>query len=435
MKNINTKKIAYFLIYLLILGGIFYARNNFDRQDRFNSRMYYDFQDFGRAVEELNDDLLRILVLEDLDFPREKSFINRNALLNFQRSKGYAADRGRYQSYHEYQVLYNQVNTVIDNILMDGSISPSEEGYLKALYNYSEALIHEYRGILGNLYDEWHHEELKRLQKNIVAIYEDFSTQADILLKSEEYSFLQDYRGDFPEANFSRAKAFSEENFSKIISNQSLDFDNKDEEHMDKFIFSTHVGRDSTLIYENNDPFHNATYQVEYHKDSKEVTLTLRRAVVPPKEYTEEELDALAEEILSPLDHIGFLYKRKVNFMLDDGGLSSITHSYIEKIDGIYDEQRKIQLILESSGLIREFYIVDHDNVEMTPPSISKEEILQQINPEAVIKEIFKVRNLEGEIEYEVHFTYGDTSYGAIFDGDSGELKYTGRNMRKYNQS
>jgi len=446
MVNNNEKLIVNILIFILLFGGTFYVRNNLNQQDELNSRMYYDFENYGKALEELNDDLSRIIVLMDCDFSERKTFMNEIVLQNYRISKMFTRDVTNYKIFYSYQYLYRDVDDVMNNIFIDDSISPSEERYLRALYNYNGALINDYIEILGTEYDGNDYKQLKKQQNEIADIYEDFSNKAELLLDTEEYSFLKGYKGDFAEADFLRANKFAEDIFSKIVPNQSLAYDNRDEVNMDKFTFNTHKdGEDIGITDRDKD----SQYSVDYKKYSKEVRLRLTSYTVfePSKQYTEEELDALAEEIISKFDNTGYLYDKEVvystyNDSFSSNGklvnnkenktLSSITYSYIERIDDIYDEQRKIQLTLESCGLLSDFYIIDHDDVKIDQPMIKKEEILEKIKPEYEIQDMIKVRNLRAEMEYEVQLSYQDINYAAVFDGDTGELKYFGRDIRNY---
>jgi len=447
MENNNKKLIVNIFIFILLFGGTFYVvRTNLNQHDELNSRMYYDFENYGKALEELNDDLARIIVLMDCSFSEKKAFMNEIVLQNYRISKMFTADVRNYKFFHEYQYLYRDVDDVMDNIFIDDSISPSEERYLRALYNYNGALINDYIEFLGTEYDGYDYDQLKKLQNKIADIYEDFSNKAESLLDTEEYSFLKGYKGDFAEADFLRANKFAEEIFSKIVPNQSLAYDNRDEVNNDKFIFTTNEDNEGIDI---TDQDQDIQYSVEYKKYSKEVRLSLTSYTMfePSQKYAEEELDALAEEIISKFDNTGYLYDKEVVYSTDDDSfssnsklvnskenkiLSSITYSYIERIDDVYDEQRKILLTLESCGLLSDFYIIDRDDVIIDPPMIQKEEILEKIKPEYAIQDIIKVRNLSEEMEYEVHLSYQNTNYAAVFDGDTGGLNYFGRDIRNY---
>ncbi|MCC5911691.1 MAG: hypothetical protein JJT76_14795 [Clostridiaceae bacterium] len=434
MEDRHKKKITDIVMGLIVLVLSLYIKNNFVRHDQFNNRMYYDFQDFGIALEEMNESISSIFILQKDSFTKEKSFMDRKALLDYLSSKRYAADRGNFTRRHEYPSLYREVDRVIDNILLDGRVSPSEERYLKKLYAYNEALIHAHREALGDT-DDMNSEAWRNARDEIVTIYEEFSTIANDLIDSEEYSFLQDFKGDFEEVHFLRAKKFSEKVFSKAIPDQALPFDNREEKYTEKFIFSTHDDEDIRIYGLNEE----TQYKVLYHKGSREVTLYSWRGIIPSNQntsdmYTEKELDALAEEILAKFGDVGFLYDRSVTIDLESKKLQSITYAYIQKIDDVYDEQQKVELTLTNYGAVSKLYIVDHDDIEMKLPLVSQEEILEKLSPDTTVQAIFKVRNLQGEMEYEVHILYEGTTYGVIFDGDTGGLKYYGRERRNYNQ-
>mgnify|MGYP000988660909 FL=1 len=126
------------------------------------------------------------------------------------------------------------------------------------------------------------------------------------------------------------------------------------------------------------------------------------------------------------------LYDKKIKYD-DEGKINYITYSYIKKVNDVYDEMKKIKLILESHGLISTFEIVYPYEEEMVMPEISREDIMAKLSKEAQVMDIMMIRNMEGKIEYEAVLKYADILYSAVFDGSSGELKYFGQNLRNYN--
>ncbi|SET81847.1 hypothetical protein SAMN05660297_03604 [Natronincola peptidivorans] len=429
MEKIGKKRIGLFLGYIVIIIIFLNARTHFTANKRLENRMMNDFEAFGTALESLNEAITKILILDDYNFDKDREFINTNALINFRSSKYRAADIKKANSFYEYPFIYSDANTIIRNILADKTLSISQKEYLKALYDYNEELIKAYKEIWGVLYYEWDFDKRRELEKQIADIYIDYSENAEVLLNTSQYDFLKDYKGDFPEADFKKAKAFSEEVFSKLVENESLEYNNREDKYADKYIFRTYLERDFGVRSINID----TEYTVEYDKKTNEVVVQAVSFTVPVNiRHTERELDAMANDIVAKFDKNVWMYDKKIDYD-DEDKIRSIAYSYIGKTDEVYDETKKIEVRLEVHGLISKFQIRYPYDEEIVLPTMSEEDILQRINKEGEIIEILIIRNVEGKMKYEVHFKYGSTIYGAVFDGEDGELNYFGRNIRDYN--
>ncbi|QZY55959.1 hypothetical protein [Crassaminicella profunda] len=150
----SHKTIIYILIYIIIYIAIrHYGGMVINGYRGLKDRMYDDFEAFGTELENFNDELSNILVLKEHEFNKEKVFINKNIVWNFHLSNCDAQKIGkiRYDGNYECDWMYYDANDVIQNILCDGKITPSEEKYLKNLYDYTEHLIKAYRVIVKDV--------------------------------------------------------------------------------------------------------------------------------------------------------------------------------------------------------------------------------------------------------------------------------------------
>ena len=62
-------------------------------------------------------------------------------------------------------------------------------------------------------------------------------------------------------------------------------------------------------------------------------------------------------------------------------------------------------------------------------PKIKKEELLSKIDKEAKIIDDLLIRDIEGKTRYVFHLKYKDTLYESVFDADTSEIIYYGREI------
>lgn len=430
MKIGVLKKICYILLYAIIIFASFYARRYVSAYNDLKDRMYYDFEDFGKELENLNDNISQILLL-DYTFNRDKELINKHIVANLFRSNLDASDYGDGKAIYDFDSIYRQVDDVIKSIISDNMIDISEQKYLETLYDYNAELIKEYKNIIGDLYDDWNFSKSRIIRRNIIKIYSSYCQKADDLLNNEKYVFLKNYRGSFKDADFEKAKHYCEQAFSKLIEPKTLEQDDNPEQYTDIYRFRASVEpryeNKTTVAYDTVD------YEIVYDKTTDKITVRATKYWVPSNRYSENELDSRADTIISRFNDSVFLYDKQVKYD-DEGKLDYIAYSYISKKDDIYDEMERMALVIESHGLISKFETVCPNNKEIGIPDISKEDILDKLNDKCQVKEIILIRNLTGQLEYEAHVEYKGTLYSIVFDGDNGDLKYFGREMRNYNK-
>ncbi|MTI69266.1 MAG: hypothetical protein FH751_03280 [Firmicutes bacterium] len=422
MKKIFNKGNLYLLLlFILIVTARHYIVKYHDGYDELKDRLFYDFEDFASELEILNDNISEILVLNNYDL--NKVFFNKNVIHNYMLSNYDAEKLGDKLIPNDYIDIYH-INDLMKNILLDETISESERKFLTHLYAYNELLIKEHKKVLGDYKGDFDKQE--KLKENIVKIYNDFSKKADDLLKSK-YSFLENYKGDFNKGDFNNAKKYCDEVFSKLVKDKTLKYDKSNSKNTDKYVFKTKLGN---IFKQKNDE---TDYSVTFYEETNMINvMTIRFTVLSgDTKYTEKELDSRANNIISKFNRNLSTSYKEIEYD-KSGRIESIKYSYIEKIDGIYDERKEIKLVLHSTGLIRNFQIIYDDNEKIKMPKISKEEILKRINNEIEIIDIMTVRNIKKEIEYEVHLKYNNKIYTAIYDGVNGELKYYGRKLRNY---
>ena len=172
-------------------------------------------------------------------------------------------------------------------------------------------------------------------------------------------------------------------------------------------------------------------YEVEFNKKTKEVSINATSFTITIKGHTEQELDNIAKEIISKFRGSTFKNFKKINYG-NDAKMRNIEYSYIEEINGIYDEMKTMELHLEREGLISKFKIPYPYDEKIIAPIISKEDIVKKLEKGSEVIEVLTIRNIEGKTEYEVHLKHNNTVYAAIFDGQTGERKYYGREIRSY---
>ncbi|WP_053955349.1 hypothetical protein [Inediibacterium massiliense] len=426
----SHKKILSMIIYVVLSILIMhYGRITTDGYRDLKCRMYYDFECFGIELEHFNNELSKILVLKDFNDNKEKVYINENSAINFYRSNYRASDMGEGKGVYDYDFMYRNINDVIHQIFSDGMITPSEEKYLQSLYNYTDALIHEYRKIVGDAPEGYDYKKTRKLESDIVDIYNNYSKKAEDLLYSKKYSFLKEYEGDFKDYDFQKAKKYCEKVFLIVAPDQILKYDNKDEINNKEYIFKAYKDRSTAKDKESN-----VDYEVSYNKITNKIVVNAVSYNIPSKKNKEDKIDRMANEVIRKLNPNLINYERKVRY--DKKKLDRITYGYIEKINGVYDETKKVKMVIEGHGLISKFEIFYPNDENIKMPTIKKEEVLSKINPKAKIKDCHIRRNIEGRVEYVVHLEYKGTLYEVIFDGEEGTLKSYDRNIQvKYTNS
>ncbi len=417
MKKNNDKLVIIILILFFVLT--IYRNTGYKLGEDYRKRMYYDLKNYVSTIEELNEKLVGILITGNYANLNEELYISEEILRDFERSKSDAGRIGNFDYTNDYDNIYMRFNYSINNILQDGITSNSEKEYIDTLYNYNTELISQYKNILESIHGKFGDNSEKKVINKIIKVYNDFSNRADEILHTEYYSMLKDYKGDFSDFDFKKTEKLVDDIFSKVVPERILNYNNKADIYADKFIFTTHEDgekMDTGIVYQV------PQYRIEYDKAGREVYLTLVGGTIPTYVLKEEEVDSIAQDIIRRLNYEGFLYERTVsNFNIPQ--LSSITYSYINKIDDIWDQQQKIKLVLDSYGLVRELYMMDRDNDDRALYFVDIEEILNKIHKEAEINDIYKVKNIDGEAEYIVKLTFKGTNYELVFNGENGNLK------------
>ncbi len=435
MEKLDRKRVYSILLVLVVYSFMFitapYIKDYITSYKDLKNRMYYDFKDFGESLEVLNSNLSRILVLEELNINKEYEYVSKDRLRNFQSSAFNSESLDRTSNFHDFIFMYSGTNSIIQNILRDETISINEKEYLETLYEYNNNLIEDYKSIIGVLYyKDWDYEKSNELRKNIVGIYNEFCSKADNLLDSPKYKLLKEYRGSFKENSkeFEKIKAHCEIVFSKLVNDQTLEYDNRDKLNSDKYIFTTYEKRDETK------PFDRVDYSVEYDKNTNEISVTAVSFSVFSKtpKYEEKELDSMVDDVVDKFNMGAFNYNKEVHYD-NENSLEEIRYSYIIKNDNVYDEFERINIVIQPHGLINRFTIFYSSNKDIPIPKVSENEILSKINNNAEILDIFLVRNIKENVEYELHLNYRNTLYAAVFDGENGSLKYFSKDLRKYN--
>ncbi|MBW4828218.1 MAG: hypothetical protein KZY61_02965 [Clostridiaceae bacterium] len=424
MKYLTKKRIINILITIILCIVIPRIENY---RYEFKGIMYRDFRNFGTELENLNEKVLKKLVFKDTTMEEEfinskiaHSFINNNSIIS-----RYSSDYDGFEEMYDYKI-----NGTIENILYDGKITDSEEKYLSLLYSYNNELIKEH----NNLLDKYNASNTM-FNKRSLKIYEEFSSKAESLLNTSKYRFLQDYVGEYKKEDIEEAKRYCEEIFAKVVKNKDLKYSKDLSADPYMYIYETKVQVDRVI--EDNEDY--VEYNVEFYNRTGSMNIeavaysVLESTNLIDKEKVIKKLDNKAKKIVSKFSNDLINYERKVIY--DGKNIECIKYSYIEEDKGIYDEMKGIELVLEIDGLVSSFSIVYPNNKELVTPKLSKDDILEKIDEKAEIKDIFPIRNVENEIEYEVHLKYKDDMYAAVFDGNEGNLKYYGKEIRNYNQN
>ncbi|MBB6215011.1 hypothetical protein HNQ80_001100 [Anaerosolibacter carboniphilus] len=439
-----SKKRAYFIVVYAVIWILFfvvspYIKEYINSYDKIKNRMYSDFEGFGKSLEEFDSNLSRLLVLDNYEFSGQKEFINRNRVVSFWSSSFDAASLGKTNSYPQYLFTYLDANDVINNVLKDGRLEQNEKEYLDMLYKYNQELIDEYKNVMGILYyTEWNYEKTRELQDNIVDIYNQYSSRAESLLNSSKYNLVKGYKGNFQDVDFEKVESYCKGVFSVLVKDQLLKYDNREELNADKYIFRTYKERDFTEAEPQvfgKSLIDAVDYTVEYDKKTKEVAVMAVSYSVTSQtqKYKENELDEMVNNVVNKFNTKALNYDKEVKYD-DEKNIEYIRYLYIEKSNDVYDEMKKIDVVIQAHGLISSFKIVYPYDEEITLPILTKEEIQERINKEAKIEDIFMVRNLKGKIVYEIHLNYNNTLYAAVFDGNDGTLEYYGREIRNYSK-
>lgn len=428
IKDLSKKRTPRLISFILVIIFVFFFNHQTNHYQKYKSevqrRLYDNFEAFGRSIERLNDNISRILVMRDYSSDRE--FMDVDVLNRFNSSSFIAQDLSKSNNVIIYDRIYSRVNGVITRILSDGMISEDEGKYLNALYDYNNELIKEYKNNIGSLYDQREYKKLMKLMNNMPEVYIDFLQVAFDLASTQKYGFVKEYRGDFKDGDLGAAKKYCEEVLSKLAPNKSLKMNAVFGENPNTYIFTTGNLNSNNLMKDEVE--YNAVFNIE----TKEVSISATGYMIKNTWLNEKDLDDRAKNVLSQFNSNLSLHNRKVIFD-DKGKLDQISYSYIEKNNDVYDEIKKIEITIQRQGIINNFKIVYPSDKQIILPPISQKEILAKVDKKGEISEVLLIRNVEGKMEYEVHIKYNGTLYAAVFDGESGNLKYFGRNIRSYN--
>lgn len=379
-------------------------------------RMYNDFKSYESEIENLNKKLTSIIIANEYDI--NKLLINVEVLNNFSKSKNNAASIGGYGLRYDYDDIYLRYNENIQAILEDGIINDTEQVYINTLYDYNGEIIKEFNNLLQPINNS-RNNTIQKSYKNIINDYLEFSASADEILNTKNYKVLKDYRGDFSNFDLIRAETFIKDVFSKVVPKRELNYNNINDLNADSLIFTTHENGDDIdtgTIYEE------PQYRIEYDKKSKEVYLRLTGKVIPSYVLEEEEIDSIAQDLIAKLNYKGVLNEKTVS-NISVPQLSSITYSYTNKTDDVWDKQQDLNIGLDSYGLVRELYIIDSDDY-MNIDFIDINKTINHIQKKAEINDIYKIRNISGELEYSININYKGTDYNMVINGITGEFKY-----------
>ncbi|TCO76886.1 hypothetical protein [Marinisporobacter balticus] len=432
MIKITKQKLYIILLYIVVTVVGHYFGEYYNTYDAYKNRMYDDFEDFGMEIESLNDHLSQLLTLGVEDFDPEKKVVNRRIMLEFWRSNNDAADLGKGKWCPAYiDDLYLDVNHVIENIVSDNKISPSERKYIQTLYAYNDEILKEYRNVVGDMPERLDFDKMRKLEKKIIKIYNDYSKEAEDLLNTSKYRGLKDYKGELTAESLENVQAYCQEIFSKLVENKTLKYNKEDGKNADQYVFETDLKEYDPKDIAKDLMNGNTEYRLTYDKKTKKIDIYASSYGTSPnsKKYTEKELDNMAEKIMTQFSDQGFNYDKKISYD-EQQKIQEITYAYIEKNEGVYDEIKKMQLEIQSSGLITGFERVYPYHEPITMPVIKKEAILSKIDKEAKIIDDLLIRNIEGKTQYVFHLKYKNTLYESVFDADTGALSYYGREIR-----
>ncbi len=411
-----------------IIGIYYYSNENYPNKNMKNI-MYISFNDFGKSLEDFNDTISKIIVLKNYEKLEDGRYIDTSQVSGFVMSLHKACKYSEINNNFKYTDMYLfNVNNTIDNILNDKTLSIEEERYLMTLYRYNEELIKEYKKILEGGYEQKNHVDAKAVENRIIKTYMGYTKMAEELLNEEEFRGLENYKGKFPSAiTFEEVEAYCKDIFKKLDIKKELKYNNKEEKNLDKYIFRTHREEE---IY--NDSIE-TQYTIKYDKNTNKIYVQPVKFTTMGKsiKYKENQLDAMAEKMMDSFNKKAVNYEKEVIYD-KNYGIDRIKYSFIEKIDGVYDENKKINLTLEGNKLISYFSTSYPMDKPIPVPSIKEKDISKKLDKNGEIEEILTISNPEGNIEYEAHIKYGNTEYAAVFNGESFELKYYGRELRKY---
>lgn len=378
--------------------------------------LLYEFEDFRTELESLNKNISKILTTGEIEKHNGQKLIK---VSNFRRTY---ADIIDYKN-TDYIDFYSYfLENTLENILEDSKISSSEEKYLNTLYEYNDVLIESHKKAIN--YDV---QDIGKTSLRIIKICKNYSSEANTLFKDEKYRMLENYEGDFPNLNEEYITEFCKEVYGKLaIDNLIVETENKGDINKDKLIFKTDIKGDNSV-----------SYIIEYDKATQLVSVRTMGYEITKKslKISDNHVDELANNIMKSFYEDVKLYNRQplyYNGSEANKDFRGIKYSYIYYKDGIYDENKKIELTINSLGLIEDFTIPLPVKEELQRPKVSKEDIIKNIREGVSIEKTYPLRNSKGEMEYEIQVKENGKIYGAIYDGNTGEFKEYRNILREY---
>ncbi|WFD11068.1 hypothetical protein [Tepidibacter hydrothermalis] len=432
--KLSKNKISIIVIDLLILFLIYYSNNYIDKhkdmKKAVNQNIYYNLEYFKEELQDLNKNISSVLTVKDNY--NNKEFISRGVIRSYSRCNNMVGKiNGKYYDDNYIWDIYRTVNENIESIISDNIIDDTERQYLTTLEEYNNELLKECKKIMGKLYDEgfYDYNYQKKIEKKILKTQSEFSKKADEILDQEKYKILIDYKlknevGENREENFEQIKKYCEEIFSKVIRDDILEYDIKNN-NKPEYVFNTPQEE-----FESQNKFHDKPkYQLNYDKSTKAIKISTVRYTIyaSDKKYNEQELYNTAQNTVSKFIDKVYLYDKNIRY--DEKILKDITYKYIQKDNDVYYEGSEIYITINKNKIITDFYI-GNLNKNIISPSITKKDIENKIDGE--ILDIITIANTKGKVEYEAHIKDNNIIYSAVFDGYDGSLKYYGTDIRDY---
>lgn len=421
-------KIIFVIIYIYIFSTLI-SQLNF--KDEYKSIMYRNFEDFGIALEHLNDNLSQLINNKNYDFNKDKKFIGSNEVRNFNISLDRASQMTKDKtSYYYFTGIYYTFDKSILNILEDKKISSNEKEYLETLYEFNDKLIKSFRDILGTTPESYDFDTRSNLEKKIPKIYTTYSKEAEALYNSDKYKFLQEYEGDFKAYDVKEIQNICEDTFAKLISKNNIEYNKSKSNNSEKYVFNmnNNFKQDDLIDIENK----HVPYEITYNKKNRQIKIHALSYVTSPTKtkYKELELDNIAKEIVSKFNNNVFLYDRNMKYD-DKGNLEQIKYKYIQKEGIIYDETKKIEFEIQVSGVLSEFIIVDYKN-NFNKPSVvfDKESLLSKLQLNQPITNDLVIRTSDNKMLYIAYFNYKGSFYEEIYDIEQDQIVSCSKNHK-----
>jgi hypothetical protein len=285
---------------------------------------------------------------------------------NFYSDSNYydANNQGNFYSDINYIFIYIHLNSVMAQIASDEILTASEKNYIKGLYNFTGALIKSHEQVIGHAVgDDSDYEKFLAFKKKVLKGYESFSKSAQTLLEKPEYRLLVNYQGDFGAFDVEHAEMVCKNLMAKVDKNQVLKYDDRNEVNLDTITFKTFDDKGNVL--DGNIILSDKTeYDVRYQKSTREVTLSAGFTTYPysvNQGKNEETLNQMAQKVAKSINENAVLISQKKSYDEKGKRIRSIQYVFTQKINGIQDVSKNIEVIVEAQGLISQIKLTDTD--------------------------------------------------------------------------